>query len=628
NLPGGMVYQLSRELDGSARFLHVSAGIEALHGVSAQAVLADAANLYDLLHVEDRSRLLEAERLSLAQMTPFKVVARSRRQSDGAMRWFEFASAPRKAADGRVIWDGIQMDVTERQLAGQLEQRFSQIFDHSPIAMSLGSAEDGKLIAVNDTLLRLSEYSRDEMLGRTARELGIYDDPEQSVQIQTLLREAGRLAGFEVAFRAKSGKVRDVLLWVELITLDDARYILAMSLDVTAQKAATRQQRELEEQLRQAQRLDALGTLAGGIAHDFNNILGAITSLAELSKLENPQHVGLNDNLDQILIAGGRAAVLVRQILSFSRQQKEERTSLQLAPIVGEALSLLRATLPATIALEPMLAEPVADVLANATQVHQIVMNLGTNAAHALQGKHGKIRVALVPVTFPEGAPLPHVELSAGDYVQLTVADTGSGMSAATQSRIFEPFFTTKRAGEGTGLGLSVVHGIVKEYGGVITVKSELGRGTTFTLYLPVHESAPQKAQVTRGEFPRGHGERILLVDDEGLLSAAMARFVEHLGYRPVEFRHSVAALAAFRKEPSAYDALITDLTMPELTGIDLIREVRAIRAELPVVLVSGSTGGISSEELRALGVSELLSKPLSYATLAASLKRALSQTP
>jgi PAS domain S-box-containing protein len=627
NLPGGMVYQLARELDGHSRFLYVSAGIEALHGVSTQAVLADPAKLYDLLHEEDRARVLEAERASLAQMTPFKIIARSRRQSDGALRWFEFASAPRKAADGRVIWDGMQLDVTERQLASQLEQRFSQIFDHSPIAMSLGRSEDGTLIAVNDSLLRVSGYSRDEMLGRSAAELHIYADPEQRAQLIERVHAEGRLDSVEVAFRTKSGRVRDVLLWVELITIDDARYALSMSLDVTVQKEATRQQRELEEQLRQTQRLEALGTLAGGIAHDFNNILGAITSLTELSKLENPEDRPLHENLDQILQACGRAAVLVRQILSFSRQQKEERASLQLAPIVNEALLLLRATLPATIALEQAITHPVADVLANATQVHQIVMNLCTNAAHAMRGKQGKIRLEIEPVTLQAGAPMPHVALSAGDYVRLTVSDTGHGMSATTQSRIFEPFFTTKRAGEGTGLGLSVVHGIVKEYGGEITVRSELGRGTTFAIYLPAHERPrEERGSVTDEDLPRGNGELILLVDDEGLLSDAIARIVERLGYRPAQFRHSVAALSAFRKEPAAYDALVTDLTMPELTGTDLIREVRAIRAELPVVLVSGSTGSVSPEELRELGVHELLSKPLSFGTLAASLHRALSR--
>ncbi|HWP05619.1 MAG TPA: ATP-binding protein, partial [Polyangiaceae bacterium] len=539
NLPGGMVYQVAREPDGQLHFLHVSAGIEALHGVSAQAVLSDPSVLYDLLVEEDRQRVVEAERASLANMAPFNIVARSRRQSDGAVRWFEFASAPRKSADGRVIWDGIQMDVTERELAGQLERRFTQIFDHSPISMSLGNLADGKFVAVNDSALRLAEYSREEILGHTALELGIYANPDQRNEVVERLRADGRLDRFEVAFRAKSGKIRDVLMWVEVINFGDARCLLAMSLDVTEQKEATRQQRELEEQLRQTQKLEALGTLAGGIAHDFNNILGAITSLAELSKLDNPADSALSENLDQILSASGRAAVLVRQILSFSRQQKEERTSLQLAPIVTEALSLLRATLPTTLALEHALDRPASDVLANATQVHQIVMNLCTNAAHAMQGKQGKIRVALEPVTFDEGAPLPHVELSAGDYVALTVSDTGQGMSAATQSRIFEPFFTTKRAGEGTGLGLSVVHGIVKEYGGVITVKSEVGQGTTFAIYLPAYRGGQRQGAVANGEHPRGHGESILLVDDEQLLSDAVGRFVEHLGYRPTRFTRS-----------------------------------------------------------------------------------------
>lgn len=631
NLPGGMVYQVMRELDGSMRFLYVSAGVKELHGVAAEAVLADPGKLYDLLLEEDRPALVAAERESLATMTPFKTVARSLRKSDGSVRFMEFCSAPRRLPDGRVIWDGIQLDVTERHraedAARQTQLRFSHIFDASPIPIALTGLNDGRYVAANDKFLKFGEFSREEVIGRTALELGVYANPEDRKPLVEKLLGAGHLHGYEVRFRTKSGKIRDVLLWIEIIAIEQEKFVLIMALDVTEQKEATRHERELEEQLRQAQKLDALGTLAGGIAHDFNNILGAIVSFSQLAQLDNPNNPALGENLDQILKASARATVLVRQILSFSRHQKEERKSLQLGPIVREALSLLRATLPSTLLLEQALEEGMPDVHANATQVHQIVMNLCTNAAHAMKGKQGKIRVELVALTLADGATKPHVELRPGRYARLSISDTGHGMDAATRARIFEPFFTTKTAGEGTGLGLSVVHGIVKGYGGVVTVDSEVGRGTTFSIYLPASTGATAEASAGSTALPRGAGQRVLYVDDEVALGTATALMLERMGYRPVAFQSPVAALAALREAPETYAALITDFTMPELTGVDLIRETRKLRRDLPTLLVTGSSGDITKEQLQSLGTRELLNKPLDYATLAIALHRALAQS-
>jgi len=627
NLPGGMTYQLLRESDGSQRFLYVSAGVEALHGVTAKDVLAEPRLLYDEILAEDRDRLLAAERESLEKMTPFKLVARARRHGDGAVRWFEFASAPRALAAGRVVWDGLQLDVTERHLAElasrQLEQRFSIIFDRSPIPISLVHAEDSKFVAVNDAFCTFSGLTKEQTIGRTSVELALYGRPEQRTEVLERLRTDGRVRGFPMSFRASSGALHDILFWVEPLELDGDRYVLAMSLDMTEQQAALRQQRELEEQLRQAQKLDALGTLAGGIAHDFNNILGAVMSFAELTKLDYPHDAALHENLDQILKASGRAAVLVRQILSFSRRQKEVRKNLQLTPIVEEALSLLRASLPATIAIEQDLGETVADVSANSTQVHQIVMNLCTNAAHAMKGTQGKLSVAIGEVELRAGAAPPHVELAPGRYVRLTIGDTGHGMDGATASRIFEPFFTTKGAGEGTGLGLSVVHGIVKEYGGAITVESALGRGTTFAIYLPAATTRSAAKSDSEAPVPHGHGERVLLVDDEELLGGAVAKMIERLGYTPVRFKSPKAALADFARAPASFHVLVTDFTMPELTGLELARAVRAIRPDLPIIITSGSSGG--AMDLTGLTVSAQLSKPVSYATLGSALARALT---
>jgi PAS domain S-box-containing protein len=628
NLPGGMTYQVARKPDGSLRFLYVSAGVEHLHGVTAAAVLANPSELFDLLLPEDVPALQAAELESRTNKTPFRMVARSRRRPDGAIRWLEFASAPRDLPDGSVVWDGIQLDVTERHLADaavrQSQQRFSHIFDNSPIPITLSNLNDGKFIAANDSFLRFSGYAREEVLGRTSLDLNLYTDPSQRAVILDRLRRDGRIHGLELPFRTKSGALCDNMLWLETLTIDAERFLLVMALDVTEQKAAERQQKELEEQLRQAQKLDALGTLAGGIAHDFNNILGAIISYSELSKLDNPDNPALGQNLDEVLRASQRATVLVRQILSFSRQQKEERRAMQLAPIIREALSLLRATLPTTISIEQALDVPVDDVLVNATQVHQIVMNLCTNAAHAMRGRQGKLRVALDAVRVGPGAATPHVGLEPGNYVRLLVSDSGHGMDAATLKRIFEPFFTTKIGGEGTGLGLSVVHGIVKEYQGVVTIDSQVGCGTTFHIYLPSAPASQAAAPAESNEAPCGNGERVLIVDDEPALGAATHKMLTRLGYQATVHQSSLAALTALQQAPHAFAALVTDFTMPEMTGLELARAALALRPDLAVLLLSGSTASLPAEELRAIGVRGVLNKPVGYAPLARALHQAL----
>jgi PAS domain S-box-containing protein len=627
NLPGGVVYQVMRDFDGKMRFLYISAGVERMNGVSPEAALADSGLLYGQIFAEDQAVLRAAERQSLADKSNFNVVVRMRRP-DGATRHMEFFSAPRLLPDGRAVWDGIQLDVTDRQRAEavikQSEVRFSRIFDHSPIPITLSSFADGRFIAANDRFLTFSGFTREEVLGRTTAELGVYQDPSQRTAIIERLKTHGHLHGHEQAFRSKTGQIRHSVLWIDLITIAEEKCILVVSLDVTEQKRAEEQQRLLEEQLRQAQKLDALGTLAGGIAHDFNNILGAIISYSELSKMDNPGNLALQANLDEVLRASARAASLVRQILSFSRQQKEQRNALQLAPIIKEALSLLRASLPSTIAIQQQIEVAMPNVLANPTQVHQIVMNLCTNAAHAMAGKQGQINVELRELSVPDSGPKPHVELQPGSYVCMTVQDTGHGMDAATSKRIFEPFFTTKGSGEGTGLGLSVVHGIVKEYGGVVTVDSELGRGTTFTIHLPACPTVEELAPVVASAVRRGNGERVLFVDDEPVLGDIAQKMMQRLGYRAAVFQSSEAALAAFQSDPAAYDVLVTDLTMPAMTGVELALQVLATRPALPVILVSGSSGQLTATELRKVGIRELLSKPLDYGSLARVLNQVL----
>lgn len=398
-----------------------------------------------------------------------------------------------------------------------------------------------------------------------------------------------------------------------------------IEMDITQRKQAEEKQALLEAELRQVQKLEALGTLAGGIAHDFNNILAAIISFAELAKSENPDNAPLQENLDQVLIAGSRAVSLVRQILSFSRQQKQERRTFQLSALVKEVMKLMRSTLPSTIEIGVLVKPGLAEMTGDPVQIHQVIMNLCTNAAHAMRGRPGLLQVVLDSVTVKDDLDKPHVDLKAGDFLRLSVTDNGHGMDAETHKRIFEPFFTTKPTNEGTGLGLSVVHGIVKDHDGAITVKSKPGAGSTFTIYLPVAGvEARRKPLEFKGDLPRGNGERVFFVDDEQPICVVARKMLKTLGYEPTVFNNGQDVLAAIQRDPKSLDLLVSDLTMPVMTGKELARRVLEQCPAMPVVIASGYGENTEIEAILKLGVREFLLKPMDLRTMATTVHRAL----
>ncbi|MBI5505075.1 MAG: response regulator [Deltaproteobacteria bacterium] len=467
---------------------------------------------------------------------------------------------------------------------------------------------EGRIGWVNAAFCRLTGYATEEVIGHNPRELiksGKHDATFYKSMWDTIL--AGQVWRGETINRRQDGA-----LYTELQTITPVRgadgkisNFIAVKDDITARL-------QLEDHLRLAQKMEALGTLAGGIAHDFNNILGAIIGNAQLARLDiGPDHPA-SESLDEIRKAGQRAKDLVQRILMFGRQRQQPQGVIELRPVVEEAVALLRATLPAGVELVTTFAADTPAVLADPTQIHQVLMNLCTNAWHALGGRNGRIEIRLDGVTIDAEAARTDRNLRPGRFARLRVIDNGVGMDAATLERIFDPFFTTKPLGEGTGLGLSVVHGSVAAHGGAITVASHPGAGTTFTVYLPAAETPQYKAATEEAAIERvsAGGQHVLYLDDEESLVLLATRLLERLGYRVSGHTRAADALAAVRADPAQFDLVVSDLNMPGASGLDVARELARLRPDLPVVLASGYV----TDELRAkaaeVGVRQVIYKP------------------
>jgi PAS domain S-box-containing protein len=390
-----------------------------------------------------------------------------------------------------------------------------------------------------------------------------------------------------------------------------------------AQRVQEREREKMQRQLQQAAKMEAIGRLAGGIAHDFNNILGAILGYGELVQDNLAEGNAVRRYIDQVMLAGARGKGLVDRILAFSRSGVNERLPLQVQSVVEETLELLTPSLPPNVRLERRLDAAETTVLGDATQLHQVVMNLCTNAVQAM-GSGGVLTVATERAVLGERRLLSHGTLGAGSYVRLAVGDTGGGIPPAVLERMFEPFFTTKRLGDGTGLGLALVHGIVADFGGAIDVTTQMGTGTTFTTWLPALDEMHSLAVEPAGEAPRGRGETVMIVDDEPALVALAEETLAELGYRAVAFDSGVLALQAFRAEPKRIDLVLTDETMPELTGTELAREINRLRPEIPIIIMSGYSDMPLRERAQSAGVSAVLGKPLVRRNIAEALARAL----
>ena len=533
--------------------------------------------------------------------------------------------------DGKKYVLGMDRDISDRRRAEDAlrasEDRFRELFNNmgSGVAVYTPSPDGRKFYfkEINPAGLKIGNLRREEVIGR---------------EVEEIFPGVARLGLLEVFRRVwQSGKPEHhpvsayedqrLKLWVDnYVCRLPSGEVVAIYDDVTKRMQNEQERARLEEQLRQSQKLEAIGTLAGGIAHDFNNVLMAIMGHAELAKEDLPPGSPAAESVEQVLVASERAKKLVRQILSFSRREEPNKIALEVATLVEEVFTLLRASIPTTI--EMRLVQPLdrGQALADPVQIQQVIMNLCSNAAQAMEKKGGLLTLGLERVDLDSETAQAYAMLEAGTYLRLSVTDTGVGMTGEVMSRVFEPFFTTKPAGRGTGMGLAVAHGIAASHGGTITAYSEPGKGSRFNLYLPLYGGADQWAQEpapVAGDF-RGQGERIIFVDDEPALATLGQRMLVGLGYRVRSFDDPTVALQAFRADPSDCDLLITDYTMPRLTGVELAAEFLKVRPELPAIVCTGFNSQLREDRARRLGIKAVLYKPLARADLAAAVRRVL----
>lgn len=553
------------------------------------------------------------------------------RRTDGTMCEVVYTGRILEISGKTYTLNSIQ-DVTDRHRAETAlrasEERFRVLAEVSPAGIFHSDAQ-GLARFVNARWCEIAGVDREAALGDNWL-AAIH--PEDREVVRTGWAEAvrtGAPSSGEFRFLHRDGAVvhvvgqsrpqidadGSVVGWVGVVT------------DVTRLRMAEEERKRIEAQLRQVQKMDSLGTLAGGIAHDFNNILTGIYGFVELARhdltAQHPAHAWLG----QTLSAAKRAKDLVGQILTFSRRNEGERRPLRAHTVVAEAVGLLRSTIPAEVELTARLETRCAPIMGDPTQIHQVVMNLCTNAWQALPARGGRITVALEPATIGRELRAEHPGATEGPAVKLTVTDNGSGMDGRTLGRIFEPFFTTKETGNGTGLGLAVVHGVVTSHAGAITVRSMPGEGTTFDLYFPVLRGDTLPLEQTAGEAaapPRGQGERLLFVDDDPVSHYAIHRGLISLGYTVVGFQRPEDALAAFRAEPAGFALVLTDLSMPGIGGAELAREILRIAPTVPVVVITGLADAARRAALIASGVREVLLKPQSRNEIALALRRNL----
>ncbi|MBI5440922.1 MAG: PAS domain S-box protein [Deltaproteobacteria bacterium] len=581
---------------------------------------------WDAVHPDDRERLRQGLGRCLRGREPldleFRLLA-----GDGGERVLHTKAETTADSGGRVSrMAGTVHDVTEARQAERAlrasEERFRILAETSQAGIWQLST-DGRTLYANPAMCAVLGVERaEELIGADWREFFAPPDRER-VEAEDAARAQGRSSNYEVRVVGRDGTERCVLVSGAPVTDPEGRLLCTIGtfLDVTDQRRAERERQRFEEQVRQAQRLESIGVLAGGIAHDLNNTLAPIIGYTELSLAAVAEGSKLREHLQQVLLAAGRARDLIRRILVFSRGSQEETVGVEVEPIMREAVAFLRASLPSTIAIRTCLRSTGDRVLASASRLHQVLMNLCTNAAQAMEPEGGLLEIGA------ERVEASNAGGTAGSLC-LWVRDTGGGIPAEVRERMYEPFFTTKEVGQGSGMGLAIVHGIVKKLGGTIDVESTLGEGTTFRVTLPLSDEPVQAAPPPARPVPPPAGTgRILFVDDEPMLTALWTHALCAHGYDVTAARSGAEALALFEAAPDRFDVVVTDQTMPGMTGEALARRLLALRPDLPLILCTGYSPTATPARARSLGIRGFLMKPCNIEEMLATVGQVLRGT-
>jgi two-component system cell cycle sensor histidine kinase/response regulator CckA len=600
----------------SLRFLAVNQAAIRHYGYSRDEFLS--MTIADIRPDEDVPRLVS----SVARRVPGLSDAELWRhqKKDGTIIQVEITSHP-------IVMDGLDAelilshDVTEhrknQESLRQSEERFATAFRSSPLAITISTEKEGRYVDANDAFTKMMGYRREEIVGKTAHELGIWVDPEDRRQMVQQVDQTERKEALETRFRTKSGEQRWVQISAGRIFLGGNPCFLANTLDVT-------EPRRLEEQFRQAQKMEAVGRLAGGVAHDFNNLLSVIIGYSEIAQGVAPSDTPIRKHLDQIKLAAERAAALTQQLLAFSRQQVWQPKVLNLNAVVHSVSKMLLRVIGEDVTLNLAPGEPLGSIKADLGQIEQVLMNLAVNARDAMP-EGGKIVIETANVELDETYARQHPSVKPGSYVMLSFSDTGCGMDAKTMAQIFEPFFTTKEPGKGTGLGLSTVYGIVKQSGGYVWAYSEPTRGTTFKIYFPRVDGPAEKLTAPRSDlvFDRGT-ETVLLVEDEGAVRTLIAELLRGAGYTVLEANGPKAAIEIAEEHRNSIHLVLTDVIMPGMSGADLIVHLRTLQPNLAILFMSG----YASDLISRAGVTEpersLLHKPFTRKSLLTKVRAIL----
>jgi PAS domain S-box-containing protein len=512
-------------------------------------------------------------------------------------------------------------DITARRRAEEelhkSEERFGKAFRLSPLAITISTESEGRYLDVNEAFLLMLGYKREEVIGRTAAELSFWARPSHRLDMLRKLQEGGRVTGLHTQYTTSEGEIREAEVSAELIELEGQSCVLAITRDIT-------EGQRLEAQFRQAQKMEAVGRLAGGVAHDFNNLLSVIIGHSDLSLDLVAPGSPVRQNLEQIKVASNRAVLITRQLLAYSRQQVVFPKILDLNEVVQNLTSMLQRMVreDITISFRPMV--PIGSINADPGPIEQVLMNLVVNARDAMPGG-GEIVIETGHAELDEHYVARHPGSHAGEHVVLVVSDTGCGIEEEIKSQIFEPFFTTKGIGQGTGLGLSTVYGIVKQSEGSIWVYSEPGKGTTFKIYFPRVAGKPERLVQSHGEaeFPGG-SETILVVEDDEMLRDLVVRMLQDAGYQVIEAKNAETALDIVKASKAGIDLLLTDAIMPGKSGAELLQQAKLIRPELHSLLMSGYTGDLVALRGGRLPQAAFLEKPFTRRLLLGKVRSAL----